>query len=85
MTDDGVSLPQYFTATALTFWAVLMMVLISVLVGSVKAISTSNLLLVMILATMVFKMLAENASDVTHAVADAVKTLLYRNRAKGDD
>jgi hypothetical protein len=85
MTDDGISLSQYFAATALTLWAILMMVLISVLVGAVKAISTSNLLLVMILATMAFKMFAENANDVTVAVADAVKTLLYRNRAKGDE
>jgi hypothetical protein len=77
---DGVSLDQYFVSTALTFWAVLMMVLLVKLVGSASAISTTNLLLVIILATMLFKMLTENASDVTLSVADAVKTLLYRSK-----
>jgi hypothetical protein len=82
---DSISLTDYFAATAATFWAVLMMVALVELLGSATAISTTNLLLVIILATMLFKMLFENASDVTHAVADAVMTLLNRGTVKGDD
>ena len=82
MTKD-ISLERYFAATALTLWAVIMMFLIVVLARAATAISTTNLLLIMIFSTMVFKMLVENAHDVIHAVTDAVITL-FSNFRKGE-
>ena len=81
MTNE-ITVQQYLTSTALTLWAVLMMIMIIALVGKATAITTTNLLLVMILSTMAFKMLAEHANDVTYAVIDAIRTLYEKYKGE---
>lgn len=76
------NLTEYFVATALTAWAALMLVCLVVMLQNVTAISTTNLLLVLIISTMSIKMLAENANDVIAPVTDAAMTLL--NMKKGE-
>lgn len=75
---ESVSLQDFLKSLGLLTWATVMLVLIIVIVSKATSITTTNLLLVMILSTMAFKIMTENANDVTNAVADAIRTFMIK-------
>ena len=73
-----ITVPKFFNALTLMMWAGFMLVSILAIVSGIKSISTTNLLLILILATMSMKLCIENAHDVSSAITDAVKTILVK-------
>ena len=70
-----MKLQDFFNSIALMVWSTLSLLAIVAIVGKSSVISTTNLLLILILGTLSFKMFIENASDVIESVTDAAKTV----------
>lgn len=80
-----MDLRSFFESMGLLVWSTLSLVCIIVIVGKVSTITTTNLLLVLILGTLAFRMFVESASDVTHDVTDAAMTIVsYFIMKKGE-
>ena len=80
-----MDLRSFFESMGLLVWSTLSLICIVVIVGKASTITTTNLLLVLILGTLAFRMFIESACDVTYDVTDAAMTLIsYFGMKKGE-